>query len=88
MEGVQKVERGRRLVTVKELPNIPGYSCFSEAALRHLIFNSEDRLTASGEIIPGNGLACAVLRLGRRVLLDLDEFDRWIDTHRQALSGD
>ena len=83
MEGVKKVVGGRRLVTVKELPNIAGYGCFSEAAIRHLIFNAEDRFSASGEVIPGNGLAYAVLRLGRRVLLDLDEFDRWLDAHRQ-----
>lgn len=84
MEAIQKAEGGRRLVTVKELPNIPEYACFSEAAIRHLIFQSEDRFSASGEVIPGNGLACTILRIGRRVLLDLDEFDRWLDSHRQA----
>jgi hypothetical protein len=57
---------------------------FSEASLRHLIFYAEPRLLASGETIPGNGLATALLRIGRRVLIDQQLFESWIASHRVA----
>ena len=82
-----KVAVGRRLVTVKQLSSVPGYECFSESALRHLIFNAEDRKNSKGEIIPGNGLGRAIIRLGKRVLFDLDEFDSWLDGHRDTAGG-
>ena len=78
---------GRRLVTVKSLSSTPGYECFSESALRHLMFNAEDRKSSKGELIKGNGLARAIVRLGRRVLIDLDEFDAWLDEHRDTVVG-
>ena len=53
METLSHVQSGRRLVAVKVLPTVPGYGCFSEPALRHLIFNAEDRKNSKGEIIPG-----------------------------------
>ena len=86
METLSHVRSGRRLVAVKELPAVPGYGCFSEPALRHLIFNAEDRKNSKGEIIPGNGLGQAIIRLGKRVLFDLDAFDQWLDAHR-AIDG-
>lgn len=75
---------GRRLVTVKDLPDVPGYSVFSQAALRHLIFKAEPRVVSQGKIISGNGLNRAIIRIGRRVLIDLDAFDAWLDGHREA----
>lgn len=53
---------------------------WSKAALRNLILNSEDRLNSKGERIPGNGLAefGAIVRVGRRVLIDEEAFFRWI----------
>ena len=52
---------------------------FSPAALRNLIFKARPRESSIGEI-PGNGLAeCgAILRLGRRVLLDELKFLDWV----------
>lgn len=52
---------------------------FSPAALRNLIFKAEPRHTSRGEI-PGNGLIeCgAVLRLGRKVLIDESRFFEWV----------
>ena len=73
---------GRRLITVAKLPDQPGYECFTEGGIRHLIFNSNDRLNSKGEVIPGNGLGSAIIRVGRRVYIDLDRFDKWIDSHR------
>jgi hypothetical protein len=53
---------------------------WTEAALRNMILNSADRLNSRGERIPGNGLfeAGAIVRVGRRVLIDEQAFFRWI----------
>ncbi len=44
---------------------------FTEASLRWLIFNAER-----------NGLNQALVRIGRRVLIDLERFDHWLEDHR------
>ncbi len=74
--------RDRRWVTVKKLSSEPGHECFTEPVLRHLIFNSQDRESSTGKVMPGNGLGSAITRVGRRVYIDLDRFDRWVDSHR------
>jgi hypothetical protein len=53
---------------------------WSKAALRNLILNSADRVDSRGRRIPGNGLvdAGAIVRLGRRVLIDESAFFLWI----------
>lgn len=73
---------GKRLVTVKQLTGHPRYQWLTEASLRHLIFASRRRVGTRGAAIPGNGLDRALIRIGRKVLVDLDEFDRWIESHR------
>ena len=73
-----------RIVTVKQFASLPPYSGFlSEAAIRQLIFYAEPRYSASGESVPGNGLAeaGAIIRTGRKVLLNLDGFDAWLLSH-------
>lgn len=49
-------------------------------AIRGDVFKAEDRLNSRGEKIPGNGLAAhgAVIRRGRRVLIDLDRYGAWL----------
>lgn len=53
---------------------------FPAATLRDLIFKSEERHTAKGKL-PGNGLieAGAILRVGRKVLIDEARFFAWLD---------
>ncbi|MSQ55590.1 MAG: hypothetical protein EXR31_09500 [Betaproteobacteria bacterium] len=53
---------------------------WTKPALRNLILNAEDRISSRGERIPGNGLAeaGAIVRIGRRVLIDEEAFFRWI----------
>jgi hypothetical protein len=48
---------------------------FSEAQCRWWIFNAER-----------NGLneARAILRIGRRVYIDVDAFDRWLDAQQEV----
>lgn len=56
----------KRFSSVKEIskayPN-----AFSESSIRWLIFNEKS-----------NGFFSCVRRLGRKVLIDLDEFESWI----------
>ena len=54
---------------------------FTEPALRNLVFKAEPRQSSIG-IIPGNGLIeCgAIIRLGRKVLIDEAQFLEWVRT--------
>ena len=54
---------------------------FTEAALRNLIFKADTRQSTRGEI-PGNGLleAGAIVRIGRKVLIDETAFFAWVDS--------
>ena len=76
---------GRRLTSIRNLALMPGYrDAFSDSSLRHLVFQSKSRTNSRGETVPGNGLeeAGVVLRIGRKVLIDLDRFDAWLASHR------
>jgi hypothetical protein len=55
-----------RLLTVKQLPS--HYPAFSEGAIRWLIFNEKE-----------NGFNRCVRRIGRKILIDLNKFESWID---------
>jgi hypothetical protein len=74
-----------RLVSVKKLCQMPEYEWLSVAAMRHIIFQSESRFASNGEIIKGNGLkeSGALIRFGRKILIDLNRFDKWILSHRE-----
>lgn len=47
-------------------------TAFSEPSLRWLVFNAET-----------NGLSKAVIRIGRKILIDTDAFSEWIESHRE-----
>jgi hypothetical protein len=68
----------RELLTVQQFSQ--RRSAWSQPALRNLILNSTGRSNSRGVRIPGNGLAeaGAIVRVGRRVLLDEGAFFRWI----------
>lgn len=69
--------------TVDQFANVQ--QIFTSPALRNLIFKAETRKTWKGEI-PGNGLIeCgAILRVGRKVLIDGERFLNWM---RQQNNG-
>jgi hypothetical protein len=70
----------RSLLTVRQFSE--RYPAFSQASLRWLIFQSTPRYrTIAGKrhLLPGNGLNSALVRLGRRVLLDEARFFDWMD---------
>jgi hypothetical protein len=61
------------------------YPAFTEASLRALVFAAEPRYSTKG-LIPGNGLieAGAIVRIGRKVLIDEDCFFQWIRTQSEV----
>ena len=46
---------------------------FTEPALRYLIFNSKK-----------NGLDTCLIKIGKRILVDLSAFETWIISHREG----
>lgn len=58
---------------------------FSEAALRNLIFKADER-HSSKAVIPGNGLieAGAIVRIGRKVLIDEARFFEWVESQQES----
>ena len=69
MEGV--MSDFTQLRTVKQVAQLN--PAFSESSLRWLIFRSDFY-----------GFAPCVVRVRRRVLIDVDQFNKWIDTHRSS----
>ncbi len=63
------------LHTVKSLAE--AHPAFTVASLRSLIFNSTDRQSSRGRI-KGNGLDGAIVRIGRKVLIDEAKFLAWV----------
>ena len=60
------------------------FPAFSENSIRALIYASKPRLRAKSkngeEYVPGNGLAHAIRKVGRRVLIDECAFAEWINS--------
>ncbi len=59
----------KRLVTVRQAAEI--YPAFKLSSLRWLIFNEK-----------ANGFSCCIRRIGRKVLIDLDQFESWVDAQQ------
>jgi len=70
----------RSLLTVAQLSG--RHPAFTELSLRGLIFRAASRKSSQGTI-HGNGLAPAIIRLGRKVLIDEEKFLAWVDNHQQ-----
>ena len=66
----------RSLLTVRMLHE--HYPAWTEAALRALILNAEDRKNSRGETICGNGLGFAIVRCAGKVLIDEALFLEWV----------
>ena len=83
MENLGKVPASGQIMTVKQLAVHPRYQWLTESALRHMIFAANPSFNAKAEQIPGNGLDCAIIRINRRVLIDVDKFDAWLRSHNE-----
>jgi len=69
----------RVLSTVRQFAD--KHPAFSQGSLRNLIFLAEDRNTSKG-VINGNGLEIALVRIGRKLLIDEARFFEWIDAQQ------
>jgi hypothetical protein len=73
-----------RLATIEKTADLYADAGLTPAAIRALIFRADDRTNSRGDPLPGNGLgrAGAIVRIGRKVLIDLDRFAAWLESHR------
>jgi len=69
-----------RLSTVNNLPSQFPLANLTVPAIHGHIFKSQDRFDSKGRKIPGNGLAAAgaIIRRGRKVLIDVDRYGAWL----------
>lgn len=69
-----------RLATIEKAAEVFADAGETPGAIRAKIFKAEERTNSRGERIPGNGLAAsgAVIRHGRKVLIDLDRYGAWL----------
>lgn len=72
MVNAMTISKQRRIATVQQASEL--YPAFSTSSLRYLIFKSKN-----------NGFARCIRKIGSRVLIDLDEFDKWLDDHALLL---
>ena len=74
------------IVTVNVLATIYADAGKTPSAIRADVFKAEDRLNSRGERIAGNGLAAhgAVIRRGRKVLLDVHRYGHWLSGKEPA----
>jgi hypothetical protein len=51
--------------------------------IRHHVFAADSRVGSNGFQIKGNGLKemGAIIRLGKKVLIDVDKYHEWIMSH-------
>lgn len=62
----------KRIIPPKKVPEAyPG--AFTESSIRYLIFNANN-----------NGFARCLIRIGKKVLIDLDQMDSWLEQQRSA----
>lgn len=64
-----------KLLTVRQFSE--HHPAFSQASLRSLIFAAQSRNSSRG-VIPGNGMDAAIVRIGRKVLIDEVKFFEWV----------
>lgn len=75
------------LLSVKQFSE--RHPAFSQAGIRHLIHCADERDRSKGKL-PGNGLkeAGAILKCGRRVVIDEARFFAWLDQRNGVQQGE
>jgi hypothetical protein len=83
---MQHSRNARPLYSVKQFSE--KHPAFTQSSLRALIDKARERHSSRG-VVPGNGLASAIVRIGRKVLIDEEAFFSWIHTksREDKLSG-
>ena len=74
----------RSLLTVAQFAK--KHPAFTQGGLRWLIFNAKPRVCSLGQV-EANGLQDAVVRVGRRVLIDEDLFFNWVGSQQDIDGG-
>lgn len=74
-------QQARALSTVRQFSE--KFPAFSQGSLRNLIFLASHRNTSKGKI-PSNGLEIALVRIGRKLLIDEAKFFEWIENQQAA----
>ena len=59
------------------------HPAFSQGSIRNLVFLAESRKTSKGTIA-GNGLGIALVRIGRKLLIDESRFFEWIESQQKT----
>ena len=72
-----------RLRTVAQMHGELG-GVLSEPAIRDHVWRSKERVRSDGTVLPKNGLAPAIFKIGRKVLIDFDAYLNWLEEHRLA----
>lgn len=72
-----------RIVPLIKVPEATGYDWLLISTLRQWVFYSKPRYSASGHTIPGNGFDVCLLRVGRKLLVNLDRFEEWLHSHHE-----
>jgi hypothetical protein len=75
MQTVEVDTAPRDLLTIEQFAE--RFPAWTQASLRNLILNADDRLSSRGPI-PGNGLSPAIFRDRRRVLISEGRFFTWL----------
>lgn len=78
--GQSEEVRPIRLSTVKNLPACFPLIDLTVGAIQGHIFKANDRFDSKGRKIKGNGLGGlgAVIRRGRKVLINVDKYEEWL----------
>lgn len=76
----------RNIFTVRQFSE--RYPAFRQVSLRRLIFFSVPRRNSADDgSSAANGFEHAIVRVGRRVLIDEEKFFEWLDMQQQAKGG-
>jgi len=81
MEIIVMSETKTTYLTIPQLSD--RHPAFKESGIRNLIFQAKDRQSSKG-VVKGNGLAPAIIRIGRKVLIDEARFLEWVKSHRES----
>ena len=73
----------RALSTVRQFSE--KHPAFSQGSLRNLIFLADERHTSKCKI-PGNGLDMALVRIGRKLLIDETKFFEWVEQQQKGVN--
>jgi hypothetical protein len=71
IDSAPALPAGKRYLTIRQTSQ--AYPALTESALRWLRFNGD-----------ANGFNRCVLAVGRKLLIDADAFERWLETHRDG----